>query len=97
MRPFGQMAAAAVRRGRAWWVAAWSLAGMWLVAMRTSRIRLAAYLLRDESKLTAAGAGVALGGKDHSSILYAQKKFEEEHAASAELRELTAMVRAALR
>ncbi len=65
---------------------------------RTSAARrLAAYLLREESKLTASGAGQALGGKDHSSILYAQKKFEQEHAESADLRKLTAEVRAALR
>lgn len=65
---------------------------------RTSAARrLAAFLLREESKLTATGTGEALGGKDHSSILYAQKKFEEEHAQSSDLRKLTAEVRAALR
>ena len=63
----------------------------------SSARRLAAYLLREESKLTATGAGNALGGKDHSSILYAQKRFEEEHAESVEVRRLTAEVRSSLR
>lgn len=63
----------------------------------SSARRLAAYLLREESKLTATRTGAALGGKDHSSILYAQKKFEEELAASADVRKLMAEVRAALR
>lgn len=63
----------------------------------SSARRMAAYLLREESKLTATATGEALGGKDHSSILYAQKKFEEEHAASAELRKLLAEVRNSLR
>ncbi len=65
---------------------------------RTSAARrMAAFLLREESKLTSTGTGVALGGKDHSSILYAQKKFEEEHAASPDVRRMTAEVRHALR
>ncbi len=63
----------------------------------SSARRLAAYLLREESKLTATGAGEALGGKDHSSVLYALKKFEQEQADSADVRKLTAEVRAALR
>lgn len=63
----------------------------------SSARRLAAFLLREESKLTATRTGEALGGKDHSSILYAQKKFEQEHAESGDVRKLTAEVRAALR
>ena len=65
---------------------------------RTSAARrMAAYLLREESKLTATHTGNVLGGKDHSSILYAQKKFEEELASDLEVRKMTADVRNALR
>ena len=63
----------------------------------SSARRLAAFLLREESKLTASNTGQALGGKDHSSILYALKKFEEEHDNDAGLRKLTSDVRNALR
>ncbi len=63
----------------------------------SSARRLAAFLLREESKLTATRTGAALGGKDHSSVLYAQKKFEVEFAESSDVRKLTAEVRAALR
>jgi chromosomal replication initiator protein len=63
----------------------------------SSARRMAAYLLREESKLTASHAGNVLGGKDHSSILYAQKKFEEELASDLEVRKMTADVRNALR
>ena len=65
---------------------------------RTSAARrLAAYMLREESKLTASAAGEALGGKDHSSILYGLKKFEEELKGSSDVRKLAAEVRSALR
>jgi chromosomal replication initiator protein len=65
---------------------------------RTSAARkLAAYMLREESRLTATHAGAVLGGKDHSSVLYAQKRFEEELASSPEVRKLAAEVRASLR
>lgn len=59
--------------------------------------RMAAYLLKEESKLPATHAGKALGGKDHSTVLYAQKKFELELAEGSDLRRLTAEVRRALR
>jgi chromosomal replication initiator protein len=59
--------------------------------------RMAAYLLREESKLTASHTGNVLGGKDHSSILYAQKKFEDELSSDLEVRKMTADVRNALR
>ena len=59
--------------------------------------RLAAYLLREECKLTTTQTGEALGGKDHTTVLYALKKFEEEMADAKELRQLTAEVRRALR
>lgn len=65
---------------------------------RTSAARrLAAYMLREESKLTATHTGAVLGGKDHSSILYAQKRFEEELETSPEARKLAAEVRTALK
>ena len=65
---------------------------------RTSAARrMAAYLLREESKLTASSTGLALGGKDHSSILYAQKRFEEELGDSSEVRALLVEVRNSLR
>lgn len=63
----------------------------------SSARRLAAYLLKEESKLAATHAGKALGGKDHSTILYAQKKFQEELDKSSETRQLTAEVRKSLR
>lgn len=64
---------------------------------RTSAARrLAAYMLREESKLTATHAGAVLGGKDHSSVLYAQKRFEEELESNADVRKLAAEVRASL-
>jgi chromosomal replication initiation ATPase DnaA len=37
-----------------------------------------------------------LGGKDHSSVLYAQKRFEEELESSPEVRKLAADVRISL-
>jgi chromosomal replication initiator protein len=39
--------------------------------------RLAMYLLREEAHLTSARVGKVLGGKDHSTVLYGQKRFEQ--------------------
>ena len=65
---------------------------------RTSAARrLAVYMLREESKLTSTHTGAVLGGKDHSSILSAQKRFEEDLASSADVRKLAAEIRSSLR
>jgi chromosomal replication initiator protein len=37
--------------------------------------RMAMYMLREEAHLTSARVGEMLGGKDHSTVLYAQKRF----------------------
>ena len=37
--------------------------------------RMAMYMLREEAHLTSARVGEVLGGKDHSTVLYAQKRF----------------------
>ena len=39
--------------------------------------RMAMYMLREEAHLTSARVGEVLGGKDHSTVLYAQKRFEQ--------------------
>ena len=36
------------------------------------------YLLREESGLSSTRIGAFLGGKDHSTVLYAQKRLEEQ-------------------
>jgi chromosomal replication initiator protein len=40
--------------------------------------RVAMYLLREESGLSSTRIGAFLGGKDHSTVLYAQKRLEEQ-------------------
>ena len=39
--------------------------------------RIAMYMLREDAHLTSARVGKSLGGKDHSTVLYAQKRFEQ--------------------
>lgn len=58
--------------------------------------RMAMYLLREESRLPSTRVGEILGGKDHSTVLYAQKKFEEQLEIDAMLRQELASVRQAL-
>jgi chromosomal replication initiator protein len=36
------------------------------------------YLLREESGLSSTRVGSLLGGKDHSTVLYAQKRLESQ-------------------
>ncbi len=58
--------------------------------------RMAMYLLREESRLPSTRVGEILGGKDHSTVLYAQKKFEEQLEIDPMLRQELASVRQAL-
>ncbi len=39
--------------------------------------RIAMYMLREDAHLTSTRIGQAIGGKDHSTVLYAQKRFEQ--------------------
>ncbi len=54
--------------------------------------RVAMYLLREDGRLTSPQVGQLLGGKDHSTVLYAQRKLEEQLEQDPALRrELTAI------
>ena len=55
--------------------------------------RLAMYLLREESHLPSTRIGLLLGGKDHSTVLYAQKKLEEELERDPQLRQSLVSIR----
>jgi chromosomal replication initiator protein len=57
---------------------------------------MAAYLLREECRLSTKRVGEELGGKDHSTVIYAQRKFEQEMASDSALRRLVAEIRRAL-
>jgi chromosomal replication initiator protein len=39
--------------------------------------RIAMYMLREDAHLTSTRIGQAIGGKDHSTVLYAHKRFEQ--------------------
>ena len=39
--------------------------------------RIAMYMLREDAHLTSTRIGQVIGGKDHSTVLYAQKRFEQ--------------------
>ena len=62
----------------------------------SSARRMAAYLLREECRLSTKRVGEELGGKDHSTVIYAQRKFEQEMASDLALRRLVAEIRRAL-
>ena len=55
--------------------------------------RMAMYMLREESHLTSTRVGQALGGKDHSTVLYAQRRFEQLLEIDAETRRHLSAVR----
>ena len=55
--------------------------------------RLAMYLLREEAGLPSTKVGEALGGKDHSTVLYAQKRLEESIDSDPSLRQELAAIR----
>ncbi|MCI0837007.1 MAG: chromosomal replication initiator protein DnaA [Chloroflexi bacterium] len=55
--------------------------------------RMAMYMLREEAHLTSTRVGQALGGKDHSTVLYAQKRFEQLLETDSSARQHLAAVR----
>lgn len=55
--------------------------------------RMAMYMLREDTHLTSTRVGEALGGKDHSTVLYAQKRFEKLLATDSLVRQNLATVR----
>jgi chromosomal replication initiator protein len=55
--------------------------------------RMAMYMLREDAHLTSARVGAALGGKDHSTVLYAQKRFEQLMENDSSVRQHLAAVR----
>lgn len=58
--------------------------------------RIAMYLLREESRLPSTRVGELLGGKDHSTVLYAQKRFEEQIETDPALRQDLNAIRQAI-
>ena len=64
---------------------------------RTTRARhMAMYLLREESHLPSTRVGEIMGGKDHSSVLYGQRRFAEQLDDDPSLRHLIAAMRISL-
>ncbi|NQW21017.1 MAG: chromosomal replication initiator protein DnaA [Chloroflexi bacterium] len=55
--------------------------------------RMAMYMLREDAHLTSSRVGQALGGKDHSTVLYAQKRFEQLMETDSSVRQHLATVR----
>ena len=55
--------------------------------------RMAMYMLREDAHLTSTRVGEALGGKDHSTVLYAQKRFELLMETDSSVRQHLAAVR----
>jgi len=55
--------------------------------------RMAMYMLREEAHLTSARVGEMLGGKDHSTVLYAQKRFLQLMETDSMVRHHLAAVR----
>jgi len=55
--------------------------------------RVTMYLLREESHLSSTRVGATLGGKDHSTVLYAQKHMEEQLEADPGLRQELTVIR----
>ncbi|MCH7906607.1 MAG: chromosomal replication initiator protein DnaA [Chloroflexi bacterium] len=64
---------------------------------RTKEVSLARhvamYLLRETSSLSSPQVGLALGGRDHSTVLYAQRKMENLLKTDPELRNVMAAIR----
>jgi chromosomal replication initiator protein len=64
---------------------------------RTKEVALARhvamYLLRETSSLSSPQVGLALGGRDHSTVLYAQRKMEQLIETDPELRSVIATIR----
>jgi chromosomal replication initiator protein len=58
--------------------------------------RVAMYLLREESRLPSTRVGELLGGKDHSTVLYAQKKLAAQLEADPALRQELAAIQQAI-
>jgi chromosomal replication initiator protein len=54
---------------------------------------MAMYMLREEAHLTSARVGEVLGGKDHSTVLYAQKRFSQLMETDSTVRHHLAAVR----
>lgn len=59
--------------------------------------RVAMYLLREESHLSSTRIGTLLGGKDHSTVLYAQKKMEAQAQEESAVRQDISRIRQLLR
>ena len=55
--------------------------------------RMAMYMLREDAHLTSGRVGQVLGGKDHSTVLYAQKRFETLMETDGSVRHHLAAVR----
>ncbi len=55
--------------------------------------RFAMYLLREESGLSSTRVGTLLGGKDHSTVLYAQKRLESQLEQDPLLRQDLVLIR----
>lgn len=64
---------------------------------RTKEVSLARhvamYLLRETSALSSPQVGLAMGGRDHSTVLYAQRKMEQLIETDPELRSVVAAIR----
>ncbi len=58
--------------------------------------RVAMYLLREESRLPSTRVGELLGGKDHSTVLYAQKRCEEQLETDPDFRQELIAIRQAI-
>lgn len=64
---------------------------------RTAHVRrVAMYMLREDGRLTSPQVGQLLGGKDHSTVLYAQKKLEEQIEQDPALRRQLTAIRQSL-
>ncbi len=55
--------------------------------------RIAMYMLREDAHLTSTRVGQAIGGKDHSTVLYAQKRFEQLMEIDSSKRDHLAAIR----
>jgi chromosomal replication initiator protein len=64
---------------------------------RTKEVSLARhvamYLLRETSSLSSPQVGLALGGRDHSTVLYAQRKMEQLIETDPEMKSVIATIR----
>ena len=64
---------------------------------RTKEVSLARhvamYLLRETSALSSPQVGLAMGGRDHSTVLYAQRKMGQLIETDPELRSVVAAIR----